>query len=221
MAKKQDNIIKPDFSALIARQGLGQLEPERSRMVTVAPAQVETAAEQTDTGRQERIKRARELVQEQDSGSEVMDESGVLKPLLIHETEKHKQNAIRYPEEIKFGAIERVMAGETIAFVSRDMSIPKRTMEGWLAEYREVREQQSVVNDFREIDLIEGATNELLQGINKAKVDEASVRDIGIAYGILRDKLKDIRGPKTGTGNLRLRATFRGEGAIELTTGDQ
>jgi hypothetical protein len=244
--QEQGNIIKPDFSALIEQMQQEQAQrpkPEQEQepeTITVTPDDITSPSEQAgsehERERQERLQRAKAVLAKQDSteqagtteragatgaDAETAETGEVLEPLLIHETEAHKRNADRWDGATKFEAIERVMGGETIVSVSKDMSIPRRTMEGWLAEYREVREQQSVVNDFREIDLIETATNELLRGINKAKVAEASVRDIGIAYGILRDKLKDIRGPKTGTGNLRLRATFRGEGAIEVTTSEQ
>lgn len=216
----QPGIIKPDFSELIAKLRTEQPEPEQEmdqpETITVTPAQVETPREQTDTGRAERLKRARELMQEQDSGSD----GEVLDGIAYHDGSKQAL-AAAYPEETKTEALERVMDGETIVSVCKDLGMSRRTIQAWLAEYRELREEQSAANDLQQIDLIEDASKQILLSLDKSKLERATVRDLGIAYGILRDKLKDIRGPKTGTGNLRLRATFRGEGAIELTTGDQ
>lgn len=187
--------VKPDFSKL---SPIAKNKTAKGKVYEVQPEQVETQAEQQQ-------------------GIVPAEPGEVLEPLVIHDPEQLRANATTHSEETKDRAIQQVMAGRTIISVAREMGIDRNTIGAWLAEYKEVREQQSEVHDLKQIDLLEGVSEQLLLSIDKAKMAKASVRDIGIAYGILRDKLKDIRGPKQGHNSTRLRVAWKGgEGAIEV-----
>jgi hypothetical protein len=223
--QKQNNIIKPDFSELIARQGLGRSEQEQSRTVTVTSADIEPA-EQTDTGRAERLQRARELVQqekqerekEQDSGSEGEGEGEVLTGIDYRRGGPQTQPDV---ERQLLVLADGVRHGLSVPEIVKKHGIGRSTVQTYLAQMREEIELNSQIVDMDLAKALEGKVYQIIKAVDKSKLEKAGIRDLAIAAGIFLDKRKELLGPRSGTGNLRLRATFRGEGAIEVTTGEQ
>jgi len=209
----QPGIIKPDFSELIAKMRTEQPEPDQPETITVTPAQVETPAEQDDTGRQERVKRARELVQEQDGGSE-----GVLEGIDYPRGGPQTTPDVERQIEILQQAIEQ---GESIPVIAKRYGVSRQAIQHYIAQAKEEIELNSQLLDIKLVESLDSKIKEIVMAVDKSKLATATVRDLAIAAGIFLDKRKELLGPRSGTGNLRLRATFRGEGAIEVTTGDQ
>jgi predicted DNA-binding protein YlxM (UPF0122 family) len=246
--QQEPGIIKPDFSELIEKmqQEKQQQEqagkkqrpkPETKReqepeVITVTlddiePPRKHEGSEQeqgTDTGRAERLQRARELVREekqerekeQDSGSE--GEGEVLKPIDYPRGGPQTQPDVERQIEILQQAIEQ---GESIPVIAKRYGVSRRAIQHYIAQAKEEIELNSQLLDIKLVESLDTKIREIVLAVDKSKLATATVRDLAIAAGIFLDKRKELLGPRSGTGNLRLRATFRGEGAIEVTTGEQ
>jgi hypothetical protein len=110
--------------------------------------------------------------------------------------------------------------GESVPVIVKKYGISRRAVQTYLAEMREEIETNSQLMDIKLSQLFEGKLLEIVSAVDKSKLVKASVKDLAIAAGIFADKRKELLGPRSGGNNLHLRAVFRGEGAIEVRTGD-
>jgi len=145
---------------------------------------------------------------------------GPLEPISYHDG-SNQALAAGYDDETKDQALNLIIdEGRSIISVCREMHLDRRTVGSWLNEYKTERETQSEANDLRQVDKLESVSNQILNSLDKNKLAKAGVKDLGIAYGILRDKLKDIRGPRSSGNSTTLRVAWSGgEGAIEVKQG--
>jgi predicted DNA-binding protein YlxM (UPF0122 family) len=237
--QQEPGIIKPDFSALIeqmqqeqARAGKKQRpKPETKReqepeVITVTPADIEPPRKhegsEQERERQERLERARELVQEEKQEREKERDSGsegeVLEPIDYPRGGPQTTPDVERQIEILQQAIEQ---GESIPVIAKRYGVSRRAIQHYIAQAKEEIELNSQLLDIKLVESLDTKIREIVLAVDKSKLATATVRDLAIAAGIFLDKRKELLGPRSGTGNLRLRATFRGEGAIEVTTGEQ
>jgi hypothetical protein len=234
--QEQPGIIKPDFSALIEkmRQEKQQQEqagkkqrpkPETKReqepeVITVTPADIEPPRKhegsEQERERQQRLERARELVQQEKRDS--ASEGGVLEPI---DYPRGGPQTTPDVERQLLVLADGVRHGLSVPEIVKKHGIGRSTVQTYLAQMREEIELNSQIVDMDLAKALEGKVYQIVKAVDKPKLEKAGIRDLAIAAGIFLDKRKELLGPRSGTGNLRLRATFRGEGAIEVTTGEQ
>lgn len=240
--EQQPGAVTPDFSALIKQLGLEQQEQrsktgagakrapkpdpgreQEPRTVTVSPADIEPAerADEQTRERQERLRRARELVQADTAGADAadaeMDADGVLVGIDYARGGPQTQPDVERQIAVLQQAIEQ---GESIPVIARRYGVSRQAIQHYIAQAKEEIELNSQLLDIKLVESLDTKIKEIVLAVDKTKLDKATVRDLAIAAGIFLDKRRELLGPKTGTDNLRLRAHFRGEGAIELTTGE-
>jgi hypothetical protein len=231
--QQEPGIIKPDFSALIEqmqREKAGKEQEQEPEVITVTlddiePPRKHEGSEQ-ERERQERLERARELVEqekqekekEQDSGSEGEGEGEVLTGIDYRRGGPQTQPDV---ERQLLVLADGVRHGLSVPEIVKKHGIGRSTVQTYLAQMREEIELNSQIVDMDLAKALEGKVYQIIKAVDKPKLEKAGIRDLAIAAGIFLDKRKELLGPRSGTGNLRLRATFRGEGAIEVTTGEQ
>jgi hypothetical protein len=241
--QQEPGIIKPDFSALIeqmqqeqARAGKKQRpKPETKReqepeVITVTPADIEPPRKhegsEQERERQQRLERARELVQQEKQEKEKEKEQaaatakagGALEPIDYPRGGPQTTPDVERQIEILQQAIEQ---GESIPVIAKRYGVSRRAIQHYIAQAKEEIELNSQLLDIKLVESLDTKIREIVLAVDKSKLATATVRDLAIAAGIFLDKRKELLGPRSGTGNLRLRATFRGEGAIEVTTGGE
>lgn len=119
--------------------------------------------------------------------------------------------------EILTAAIER---GESVPVIAKRYGVSRQAIQHYISQAKEELEVNSQVLDIKLVQMFGDKMQQIVLALDKDKMDKATVRDLAIAAGIFADKRKELLGPRSGSGNLHLRAVFRGEGAIEVRTGD-
>jgi len=224
--------IKPDFSALIAKQQKQEKQQQpaivdKPAAVAVVPAQVETAAEQ-EQQRQQRLEQARQLQRQQQTGTgtgtaatDTAAEETALEPLVYNAAGEGRP--ICQPDTERQIAIlqQAIEQGESIPVIAKRYGVSRQAIQQYITQAKEEIELNSQLLDIKLVESLDTKIKEIVTAVDKTKLDKATVRDLAIAAGIFIDKRRELLGPKQSGGNLRLRASFHGEGAIEVITGDQ
>lgn len=237
--------IQPDFSGLIpaGKKIQPQAPVPRSKAKTPGKAEAKTRGEQTPTKTKTRNRPAWMSETTPDPASmkkmqaegeriakgetititpDMMEQEETTGNLALEPIDYPRGGAISgYDKETRDEAIRRIIEdGRSIISVCREMHLDRRAVSAWLTEYRQDIDAQGEAHDIRQIVKLEDVSYQIVETMTKDKMSRAGIKDLGIVYGILRDKLKDLRGPRSGGNSLHLRAVFRGEGAIEVHTGD-
>ncbi|MBA1335855.1 MAG: hypothetical protein HPY66_1673 [Firmicutes bacterium] len=195
--------ITPDFSGLIAAQK-DQAKPAWLK-------NVDRARPHTDQSPTRR--------EEEPQAKPGSDGAGLVPALPIDYPRGGPQTSPDIERQIAVleAAIEQ---GESVPVIVKRYGISRTAVQTYIAEMREEVEINSQLLDLRLSQLFGDKLEEIAMAINKNKLDKAGVKDLAIAAGIFSDKRKELLGPRSGGGNLRLRAIFKGEGAIEIRQDD-
>jgi hypothetical protein len=228
--------IQPDFSGLIpaGKKIQPQAPVPRSKAKTPGKAEAKTRGEQTPTKTKTRNRPA--WMSETPPADDTQQARTItLDPADIMEPEQEESSTalagIDYPrggpqtqprldDETELALIQDALdQGMTVPALCRKYNISKATVQRYVAKAREEMEINSQVMDIGLIQRLEGASHQIAESLIKTKMDEVGFKDRGIVLGIILDKLKDLRGPRSGGNSLHLRAVFKGEGAIEIHNG--
>lgn len=244
--KKQP--IIPDFSGLIQAQAEKKIQPQppAKTQPEQSPAKTKTQAKRnrpawmrdTIPGTDPASLRERQNVKDSLTVAEAETitpdptDMEILQPAETETTGSLALEPIDYPrggeqtqpsldDETELALIQDALdQGMTVPALCRKYNISKATVQRYIAKAREEMDINSQVMDIGLINKLEGASHQIAESLIKTKMDEVGFKDRGIVLGIILDKLKDLRGPRTGGNALHLRAVFRGEGAIEVHTGE-
>jgi len=127
-----------------------------------------------------------------------------------------------HSEDEIFAALDRAAQNGNIMQTAREMGINRNILRSWIMKYKEELEAITEVQKIELAGLLGCQVKELVGAINKAKIEAASLKDIGIVAGILADKWKDLTNKGSGKQAFSMRIAWQdGSGAVELTTGGQ
>ena len=142
-------------------------------------------------------------------------------PRAWEEKPELRGNQLDHPEEIRERfrelALESEMPGAQIA---RELGISARTAQQWLVELKQEMEPYQELESMRMAEKLAVAGNQFLRALITRKWENASVRDMAIAAGIMIERRRDLLGPRKGSAISRLRIAWKdGSGAVEVETG--
>jgi len=131
-------------------------------------------------------------------------------------TEPHKPHTA-YGQDIIDEATDKILRGEKVAVVARELGVSKRTLFSWIGQNLNERRE---LRDALYVDKMEGIASKILAEIDSKDLQETSIRDLMVSLGILLDKRQNLTGPKQAApGALNLRVAWRdGTGAVEIST---
>lgn len=141
-----------------------------------------------------------------------------------------------HSEETKEEVFRRILAGEKLYKIARDMDIGIRTMGPWI---KELEDQIGLIVKAENMSLIEDmglaakqfvyrlsknknitdSNNENSQegGRSQTEISPKDAKDLAVALGILIDKRKELTGSSSGHGGMSLKVAWKdGTGALEL-----
>lgn len=136
-----------------------------------------------------------------------------------HNREGCKPANARSEEEVFAVLDEVVHNGGNVTKAARDLGIPLRTVQSWLAKYKEERDTFAEIQRMQLAEHFGRRAKELVCAITKAKIEKASAKDLGIVAGIFADKFRELTGRTSTQGDFNLKIAWKdGSGALELST---
>lgn len=146
-----------------------------------------------------------------------------------------------HDKETRDEVIRRIIQGDKLHDISRDMGLAISTMGPWI---KEIEDDIRLSVKAENISLIQGmgeAAEHFIRRLTKVKegqkvsdsqivkegqgnqsIPAKDAKDLAIALGVLIDKRKDLTGPGSGNGKVSMKVAWKdGSGAVEVTTGGQ
>ena len=117
--------------------------------------------------------------------------------------------------EVKLRTI-LLIAQQGVTAAAKETGIPLKTVKDWAMQ---AKDEIALIRETEFVEEIDQKIRDILSAIEPNKIESANFRDLLVGLGIALDKRQQLLGPQKKQGqHLHLRAVFKGEGAIEVTT---